>query len=188
MTKAIEPSPLPGKVSGFPLAVDDLLIMETSGGGGYGDPLAREASRVALDVAEGGVSRADAEARYGVVFHGDTVDENATRERRRALNAARIHVELHPTDALDETRVSGIILAPAVAVRLGARVGAVLELVDPQGAPLRLWLAAIAQSDGERAFVSAATLQMLGLAPGTRAEIRALLPPPEADAEVKELA
>ena len=54
---------------------------------------------------------------------------------------------------------------------------AVLELVDPRGAPLRLWLAAIEENDGDQALVSAATLQMLGLAPGTRAEIRALPPP-----------
>ena len=98
-----------------------------------------------------------AEARYGVVFDGDTVDENATRERRRALDAARVHVALHPTDSLDETRVSGVVLTRA---------------------PLRLWLAAIGESNGEHAFVSAATPQMLGLAQGTPMEIRALLPPP----------
>ena len=47
---------------------------------------------------------------------------------------------------------------------------------------------AIEESNGEHALVSAATLQMLGLVLGMRVEIRALLTPPQADAEVKALA
>ena len=175
---AIEPSPLPGKVSGFPLLAGDLVVMETSGSGGYGDPLTRDASQVALDVVHGSVSRAEAEARYGVVVRGHTLDEGATRERRRALVAARVEIEMYPTDTLDETQVSGIVLPPAVAARLGAREGAVLELVDPQGAPLRLWLAAGVPGGPAHALVSPATLRMLGRSPGARAEIRALLPSP----------
>ena len=38
--------------------------------------------------------------------------------------------------------------------------------------------AAVEKNDGEHPLVSIATLQMLDLAPGARAEIRALLPPP----------
>jgi N-methylhydantoinase B len=175
---AIEPSPLPGKVSGFPLAVDDVVVMETSGGGGYGDPLDRDPDHVARDVVDGTITSDVAERAYGVVLAGDVVDLAATRKHRDVLRAARVNVELRLTDALDETRVSGIILPPAVAARLGSRLGAVLELVDLRGAPLRLWIAAIAQSDGHHALVSTATLRMLGLAPGTRVEIRALRPPP----------
>ncbi len=170
----IDPSPLPGKVSGFPLDVGDLVIMETSGGGGYGDPLERDPARVARDVAEGIVSRAVAAAVYGVIWSGETVDEAATRERRRALDAARVHVEVHATDGVDETRVSGIVLPRALAERLGADVGAVLELVDPHGAPLRLWVSAI-EDDGQP-LVSATTLDMLGLAIGTSVEVRVLVP------------
>lgn len=125
-------------------------------------------------MAEGIVSRAAAGAVYGVIFAGETVDEVATRERRRALGAARVHVEVHATDALDETRVSGIVLPRALAERLGADVGAVLELVDPHGAPLRLWVSAI--GDDGQALVSATTLDMLGLAAGTSVEIRVLVP------------
>ena len=172
----IQPSPLPGKVSGYPLAVDDLVIMETSGGGGYGDPLDRDPAKVALDVAEGTISRAAAEAAYGVVFNGDAVDTAATHERRQALGNARVHVALYPTEALDETRVSGIVLTRPMAERLGARVGSVLELVDPLGAPLRLWVSAITDDGNGRALVSAATLQMLALAAGARVQIRALVP------------
>jgi N-methylhydantoinase B len=173
----IEPSPLPGKVSGFPLVVGDVVIMETSGGGGYGDPLDRDPANVARDVAEGTVGRAIAEVAYGVVFDGEAVDVAATRARRRALDTARVSVDLYPTDALDETRVSGIVLSRAMSDRLTARVGTVLELVDPLGAPLRVWVSAIADDRHGRGLVSAATLRMLGLGAGARVQIRALGPP-----------
>jgi N-methylhydantoinase B len=174
----IEPSPLPGKVSGFVLSPEDVVVMETSGGGGYGDALTRDPSRVAADVAEGVISRAVAEAAYGVVFDGDAVDEAATRARRWAIDAARVFVELHPTAALDEAQVSRIALARPTAERLGARAGAVVELIDPLGAPLRLWVAAISDGDGGQALISPASLRLLGVEAGTRVEIRALTPSP----------
>jgi N-methylhydantoinase B len=171
---AIEPSPLPGKVSGFPLEVGDVVIMETSGGGGYGDPLERDPARVAQDVRDGVIGRDTADVAYGVILDGESVDEAATRERRRLLSAGRTHVELRLTGALDETRVSGIVLGQALAERLGAGVGSVVELVDPEGAPLRLWVAAIEHGADGLALVSHATLGML--AAGSRRQIRLLVP------------
>ncbi len=38
----VQPSALPGKVSAFPVQLDDVLLMESSGGGGFGDPLERD--------------------------------------------------------------------------------------------------------------------------------------------------
>jgi N-methylhydantoinase B len=173
----LEPSPLPGKVSGFPLLVGDVVIMETSGGGGYGDPLVRDPARVAHDVVEGTITSATAAAVYGVVLDGEAVDATATRERRQALDAARVAVELRASDAVDDSRVSGIILSRALAERLGARVGSVLELVDPLGAPLRLWVSDVAEQADGLGFVSATTLRMVGLGDGARAEIRHLVSP-----------
>jgi len=171
----IAPSPLPGKVSGFPLEPDDVVIMETSGGGGYGDPLERDPERVAHDVAEAVIDRAAAVDVYGVVLDADVVDVAATRDRRRALAAARIEVEIHSTDALDETRVSGIALPRSLAERLGAAAGSVVELVDPRGAPVRLWVSAIGDDADGAARVSPATLGVLGLAAGARVAIRLLV-------------
>ena len=54
--------------------------MESSGGGGFGDPLERDPARVAADVAEGYVTPAAAEAIYGVVL---------ARRRRRCGGDAR---------------------------------------------------------------------------------------------------
>src|SRR5207302_97979 len=43
--RRVEASPLPGKVSAFPLEPGDVLLMESSGGGGFGDPLERDPAR-----------------------------------------------------------------------------------------------------------------------------------------------
>jgi N-methylhydantoinase B len=61
----------------------DRLIMEMPGGGGFGDPFARDAQRVRVDVLNELVSREAAERDYGVVLTADgAVDEQATRRRR----------------------------------------------------------------------------------------------------------
>ncbi len=73
------------------LAPGDRLRAVDNGGGGYGDPLEREAERVLADVAERYVSRAQAEAVYGVVITGSAarddlaVDAEATAELRQRL-------------------------------------------------------------------------------------------------------
>jgi N-methylhydantoinase B len=70
-----------------------VIRIETTGGGGWGDPLERDAARVALDVLQGKVSRAAAGDDYGVVFRRDdgdpVVDQAATDELRARLAAER---------------------------------------------------------------------------------------------------
>ncbi|MBS7696701.1 MULTISPECIES: hydantoinase B/oxoprolinase family protein [unclassified Chelatococcus] len=65
----------------------DRLIVEMPGGGGYHDPLSRAPEQVAADVRDELVSRAQAEALYGVVI-GDNgeADVAATEIRRRELS------------------------------------------------------------------------------------------------------
>src|SRR6185503_15773656 len=63
----IQPPSLHGKAGGFPLRSDDLLLVESSGGGGLGDPLDRDPAAVAADIAEGYVTPAGAERDYGVI-------------------------------------------------------------------------------------------------------------------------
>jgi N-methylhydantoinase B len=66
-----------------------------SSGGGYGDPLTRDVTRVRTDVIEGWESIEKARNIYGVVFTGSIADETlavdaaATAERRTALAAER---------------------------------------------------------------------------------------------------
>ena len=63
----------------------DIIRQETPGGGGYGNPLARDIARVAQDVRLGYISRQTAREVYGVVLHETSfeVDENATQALRR---------------------------------------------------------------------------------------------------------
>jgi N-methylhydantoinase B len=77
---------LPSRYADYPLKEGDVFRLDTPGGGGYGDPLAREPERVLADVREGVVSADAAEREYGVVVKkngtGWTVEETETTRRR----------------------------------------------------------------------------------------------------------
>jgi len=80
---------LPAKCDRIKVAVGDLLYFDTWGGGGCGDPLEREPSRVQFDVAAGLVSVQGAR-RYGVVLDGaGEVDEGATLKLRATMRESR---------------------------------------------------------------------------------------------------
>lgn len=66
------------------LTAGEVLVNNTGGGGGYGDPLERDPAAVALDVRNGFVSVAAAAKEYGVVVNPEsfTVDRGATGARR----------------------------------------------------------------------------------------------------------
>ena len=84
---------MPGLCDWEPVAAGEVIRIETTGGGGWGDPLERDPGRVAVDVVPGKVSRSAARDDYGVVFGGDdgdpAVDDAATRELRARLAAER---------------------------------------------------------------------------------------------------
>lgn len=77
------------------LETGDVLVIETGGGGGYGDPLRRPPAKVLADVLDRKVSREAARSRYGVVLAGAAegdaaaVDEAATAALRAGMAAAR---------------------------------------------------------------------------------------------------
>ncbi|MGH6781034.1 MAG: hydantoinase B/oxoprolinase family protein, partial [Sphingomonadaceae bacterium] len=56
---------LPSKVSGIPLKAGDTVTIETSGGGGFGDPARRDPKRLAKDLADGLVTPQAASRFYG---------------------------------------------------------------------------------------------------------------------------
>ena len=79
---------LPAKAESVRVKAGDLLYFNTWGGGGWGDPYARDPQLVLADVRRGLVSRQGAR-RYGLVLAGDAVDAEATEWLRAELTAAR---------------------------------------------------------------------------------------------------
>jgi N-methylhydantoinase B len=81
---------LPGLADGVAIKAGEIVRIETTGGGGWGDPLERSADLVALDVLQGKVSSRSAESDYGVVLgEGGGPDARATAELRARLASQR---------------------------------------------------------------------------------------------------
>ncbi len=71
-----------------PVATGALIRIDTTGGGGWGDPLEREIDAVATDVRQGKVSREAARSAYGVLFStadGHLVNREATSALRTEM-------------------------------------------------------------------------------------------------------
>ena len=173
--KTIQPSPVPGKVGDFALLKGDIVRMESSGGGGYGDPLAREPARVRRDVFLGYIDTEHARRRYGVVIdlQGE-VDSIATQAERKRLQELRftLPVQLANEDELDGSR-RRIILSEGAAGRLGASAGDLIELSISSGAAaLRGWVQIAATEDVLRR--GPLGLAALGANPGDQIELRTL--------------
>jgi N-methylhydantoinase B len=73
----------------YPVPVNAEVIVRTGGGGGWGNPLERDAALVRNDVVEEFITRGAAEEHYGVVLRDDlTLDQAATEQRRSAIRSA----------------------------------------------------------------------------------------------------
>ncbi len=78
---------LPAKISNRQLRAGDRLEIRLVCGAGYGDPLRRDPSAVAGDVADGLLSSAQARDDYGVVLNAaGAVDEPATQDLRLRMS------------------------------------------------------------------------------------------------------
>lgn len=113
----------PSKFASLPLRAGDRLILETGGGGGYGDPFERDPAAVAADVRDGLVTRGEARDAYGVALGADTlVDGEATAalRSRRSVAVTGVDVDAVPVPPPDDSGAVGAEIA-AVA-RLVARI------------------------------------------------------------------
>ena len=90
---------LSGKSNGTDLGTGDVFEVRIGGGGGYGDPIERDAPLVARDFGLGAISAAALGDVYGVVLdeHGG-VDAAATDARRQAMRDARARWPHTPWD------------------------------------------------------------------------------------------
>jgi N-methylhydantoinase B len=98
------------------LRAGDIQYVRFMGGGGYGDPIDREPAAVLRDVQNGLVSEGAAREIYGVVVAGDSLDEDATGERRMAIREERAGRAL-PAEAASRRAVP----------RSGMRIGEYLQ-------------------------------------------------------------
>ncbi len=172
--REIEPSPIPGKVTGFPLRAGDLVVMKSSGGGGFGDPLERDPADVAQDVLDGVVTQSKAQSVYGVVFRGGDVDQQETQRRRERLKQARQTIRVHAQEGLGYKGGRRVCwLSRLAARRLGVKEGDIVEFVSRRGAPLRAWVEVAAEEEADQAYLSADGLAILGRE-GDELEIRSI--------------
>jgi N-methylhydantoinase B len=140
--EAVPTSPIPGKIAAFALQQDDVVRMETAGGGGWGDPAQRDPADVAADVALGITSREVARDRYGVVLtDGGAVDAAATARRRQQIDGMRAMLRVVAADSDDHDgprRIFGV--SPAVARQAGVVEGQLCEVINRAGPSLRGWV------------------------------------------------
>jgi N-methylhydantoinase B len=81
---------LEGLVDDEPIPAGTLVRIDTTGGGGWGDPLLRPVEAVALDVLQGKVTPEAARDEYGVVLAANgQLDPAATTSVREQLRAQR---------------------------------------------------------------------------------------------------
>ena len=121
------------------------MVLQSAGGGGYGDPLLRPAAQVAHDVREGYVTEARALECYGVVLRGDgSPDDVATKALRSKIEGSRLRLAvsecaepLYAAGRYSRHRICR--LNPEDAATLGAAEDDILELVGKSGPALRAW-------------------------------------------------
>jgi N-methylhydantoinase B len=83
---------LGGLVDGEPVKAGEVVRVETTGGGGWGDPLARDPELVLLDVRQGKVSLAAARDDYGVAI-AEQNTEHGAESRLDRQNTDRLRAE-----------------------------------------------------------------------------------------------
>jgi len=170
----------PGKIGGFALVNGDVLVLQSAGGGGYGDPLERPVERVLSDWRENYISADRCRERYGVVVSAaGEVDAPATERLRRQLAARRLRLAVVPTR--DDLYLQGAVsrrricrLSPADAASIGLGEGAIVELVGAIGAPLRAWLVIDPAVEAGTLPLDPLGCRVLGAVAGTLLHVRRL--------------
>jgi N-methylhydantoinase B len=173
----VEEFATPGKVAGHALSEGDVVSVRSAGGGGYGDPLERDAASVAADLREGYISPQAARELYGVVLNEAlAIDADATRALRQSLRSARLGLrarltaQVFETGAVSRRRVWRLNPNDAGLAQIGE--DDVLELDSGRAAPLRGWARLDASVPPGTVGIDARGLAILGAAEGERLNLR----------------
>jgi N-methylhydantoinase B len=171
--ESISISKFPGKVAHFPLERGDLVVIESSGGGGYGDPLERELGRIEDDIREGFVTQEKAKVHYGVVFEGNKVNYDETDRERKRIQKERFYFRIR---VIKDEEYSGTkricFLSNGAMKKLSLKEGDLVELVNHKTAPLRAWVVESDIKDESNVFVGKSGLELLGVREEDWVEVR----------------
>jgi N-methylhydantoinase B len=175
--------PTPGKVTNHRIVAGDVVVMQSAGGGGYGDPTERDPERVREDVEAGYISSQRARDLYGVVLREKgTVDPLATRRLRERMRQQRRTMPVAADERDPYVGVKGqhriVRISPALARDLALGDGDLVELVGRHPAPLRGWVKLESAAPEAGVPLDAFGRRVLGVGPGDAVEIRRLAMPP----------
>ena len=177
------PFPTPGKVGGHPMQEGDIIVLQSAGGGGYGDPLTRDPEAVLEDVVEGYVSVEQAKESYGVIVHNGHIDHDATLHQRGQQLDQRHTVRLAgpATGSLYEDIGRGqkrvACLHPDDAAAINVTHDQMMELVGSNGAPIRAWVRIESTARVGHLELDARGYEILRVAPDQEIQIRPLFRP-----------
>ncbi len=122
-------SDFPGKVTLFPLRRGDVVVMRSSGGGGFGDPAARDPALLSADIADGVVTEAG-RAAYAPPASAPVVIARAEMPAPHLARLTRDLAEAH-----------------------GLQAGEIFELLAGSGPAMRFWAAELVDEPGQRLWV-----------------------------------
>jgi hypothetical protein len=174
----IVPGAIPGKIANYPLKKNDVVISESSGGGGFGASLDRDVNAIEADLMHGYITQPHAEQAYGAVFAGGKIDRKATVNNRDALKAKRINSKVAAADTLKAPlglRVCGLGAADAKAIEVST--GDIVELIKGDGAPLRCWVRVLPGVAANTVQLSPDSIGLAGIANGDNVHLRPLKTP-----------
>lgn len=183
----IEPSPIPGKATSFPLRNGDVVVVRSAGGGGYGDPLRRDPQAVLDDIVNGLVTAEAAHDDYGVVLRDGRVDAAATtaERKRQSLQRTQRRAWILGGDRYVGSRHL-VAVSAATAAALGVERGQAVELLRPDGAPLRAFVDIDNGTSDADVGIGPIAAGIVGAVAGTPVTLRAIRSPyrhPAPDAE-----
>ena len=168
----------PGKATGMALRGGSIVVMQSAGGGGYGDPLARDPARVAEDVRAGYVSAESARKDYGVVVKNGEVDEKETSACRAKLAAEFSNLAVVADEADAYQGIKGrhrvLRLHPGTAAKFDLHLNDLVELIGQHPSPLRAWIAISESAPRDAATLDAFGRRVLGVEAGGRVRLRKL--------------